>query len=112
MFGVSRARELCSRFIEHIFEREELKKMTLVATSVTLWTNEQGVPERFVWEGERFRVTDTPTPVEFEIGLLTHFTVGPIGWRLQGTNERGDSLMFDIGQFAAGHEWHVIRTYR
>jgi len=86
--------------------------MTLVGTSIALWTSERGVPERFVWEGERFRVTDTPTPLDFEIGLLTHFTVIPIGWRLQGTDERGESLMFDIAQVEAGREWHVVRTYR
>jgi hypothetical protein len=86
--------------------------MTLLDKAVTVWTSEHGVPERFVWEGERFRVTDTPTPLEFEIGLITHVSVVPIGWRLQGTDEHGESLMFDIGQFAAGREWHVIRTYR
>ena len=63
-------------------------------------------------EGKRFRVTDTPTPLDFEIGLLTHFTVIPVGWRIQGTDESGDSLVFDIGQFAADRDWHVIRTYR
>jgi hypothetical protein len=86
--------------------------MTLLDKAVTVWTSAQGVPERFVWEGERFQVTDTPTPLEFEIGLITHVTAIPVGWRLQGTDEHGDSLMFDIGQFAGGREWHVIRTYR
>ena len=86
--------------------------MTLVGTSITLWASERGVPERFVWEGKRFRVTDTPTPLEFEMGLLTHFTVVPMGWRMQGTDERGESLMFDIGQFTADRGWHVLRTYR
>ncbi|HEX3678537.1 MAG TPA: hypothetical protein VHU90_02350 [Galbitalea sp.] len=86
--------------------------MTLLDKVVTVWTSEQGVPERFVWEGERFRVTDTPTPLEFEIGLITHVSAIPVGWRLQGTDEHGESLMFDIGQLAASREWHVIRTYR
>ena len=86
--------------------------MTLVGTSITLWTSERGIPERFVWEGKRFRVTDTPTPLDFEIGLLTHFTVIPVGWRIQGTDESGDCLMFDIGRFAVDRDWHVLRTYR
>ena len=86
--------------------------MTLVSTPIVLWTGERGIPERFVWEGRRFRVTDTPTPLEFEIGLLTHFTVVPMGWRMQGTDEGGETLVFDIGQFAADRDWHVIRTYR
>jgi hypothetical protein len=85
--------------------------MTMLGTSLTLWMSERDVPERFVCDGKRYRVTDTPTPLEFEIGLLTHVTVIPVGWRLQGTDETGDSLMFDIGRFSAGLDWHVIRTY-
>lgn len=86
--------------------------MMLVSATLTLWTSDAGVPERFVWEGRRFRVTDTPTPLEFELGLFTHLEGLPIGWRVQGTEEDGDSLMFDIAQFATGSAWHVIRTYR
>jgi hypothetical protein len=86
--------------------------MMLVSATLTLWTSETGVPERFVWEGRRFRVSDTPTSLDFEIGLFTHLAALPVGWRLQGTDEDGESLMFDIAQMAPGHEWHVIRTYR
>jgi hypothetical protein len=86
--------------------------MTLVGTTLTLWIDDSGAPERFVWEGRRFRVTDTPTPLDFEIGLLTHLAGAPNGWRLQGTDDNGESLMFDIAQLAAGREWHVTRTYR
>jgi hypothetical protein len=86
--------------------------MTLVGTSLTLWTGAQGVPERFVWEGRRYRVTDTPTPLEFELSVITHPVVIPTGWRCQGTDESGDSLIFDIARYSSADEWHVIRTYR
>jgi hypothetical protein len=86
--------------------------MTLVGTSLTLWTGEHGVPERFVWEGKRYRVTDTPTPLEFEVGLITHPAGLPAGWRCQGTDESGDCLIFDIARYSDAHEWHVVHTYR
>ena len=86
--------------------------MTLVGTSVVLWTGGQGLPERFVWEGKRYRVTDTPTELEFPLGLITHPAGIPTGWRCQGTDESGDSLIFDIARFSDAHEWHVVHTYR
>ena len=86
--------------------------MTLVGTSLTLWAGEHGVPERFVWEGKRYRVTDTPTPLEFEVGLITHLAGLPAGWRCQGTDESGESLIFDIARYSDAHEWHVVHTYR
>jgi hypothetical protein len=86
--------------------------MTIVGTSLTLWTSERGVPERLVWEGKRYWVTDTPTPLEFDLGLVTHIANIPTGWRLQGTDEVGDSVMFDIGCFAEDRGWHVLHTYR
>jgi hypothetical protein len=86
--------------------------MTAVGQSVIVWTGKHGVPERFVWEGKRFRVSDTPTPLDFEIGLLTHMPSVPTGWRLQGTDESGDSLVFDIGRFADDRDWRILHTYR
>ena len=86
--------------------------MTLVSTSLTVWTSEHDVPDRFVWKGTRYRVTDTPTPLDFEIELLTHIAAIPNGWRLQGTDEDGESVVFDLVQFGADPEWHVMHTYR
>jgi hypothetical protein len=84
----------------------------MVSASLTLWTSERGVPERLVWEGRRYRVTDTPTPLDFEIGLVTHIPAIPTGWRLQGTDEVGDSLVFDIGCFVEDRGWRVLHIYR
>jgi hypothetical protein len=86
--------------------------MTLVGTSLVLWRSLDGTPERFVVDGRRYRVTDNPTPLEFDTALITHLDAVPTGWRLQGTDEAGESLMFDIGRFGDDHDWQVLRTYR
>jgi hypothetical protein len=85
--------------------------MSLVGTTVTLWTDVHGVPEGFVWDGKRYRVTDTPTPLDFDLALITHLLAIPTGWRFQGTDESGDSLVFDIACYADAREWHVVRIY-
>jgi hypothetical protein len=86
--------------------------MTLVGTPVALSTGEQGVPQGFVWEGERYRITDTPTESKFELNLATHPVCFPTGWRCHGTDESGDSLIFDIARSSETHEWHAVHTYR
>ena len=85
--------------------------MTLVSTTITVWTDVNGIPQRFVWEGARYRVTDTPTPLVFEPWQVTHPAAMPNGWRLQGTNGSGESLIFDLVERTAGSEWHALHTY-
>ena len=74
---------------------------------VTVWfANER--PARVVYRGTRYRVSDTPTRLEDEMFGMTHPL--PIsGWRFQGTDPDGRSLMFDIRDDAAG--WVLIRAY-
>ena len=45
--------------------------MAIVEGTVTVWTDASGAPERFVWEGTRYRVSDTPTPLDLDHPALT-----------------------------------------
>ncbi len=84
--------------------------MDLVSTALTLWVGEDGGPERIVFDGRRYRVTDSPTRLELDMAWVTHLPQIPLAWRFQGTDEDGDSVMFDIVQH--GEEWRVLRTYK
>jgi hypothetical protein len=84
---------------------------TTVAAGAGVWTDSQGVPVCLVWQGQRYRVTDTPTPLDLDLEAVTHLTAWPVGWRFQGTNEAGLSVMFDVVSFDSALEWRVIRTY-
>jgi len=53
------------------------------------------LPERFVCGSTRYRVTDTPTRLEDELAALTH-PLPIAGWRFQGTDDDGQSHMFDV----------------
>jgi len=63
--------------------------MTTVHTSefVSVWT-EQGRSVRLVWRGDRFLVTDTPTPLREPLDhhALTHSPQRIVGWQFQGTS--------------------------
>lgn len=73
---------------------------------IVVWfANER--PARIVYRGTRYRVSDTPTRLEDEMGVLTHPL--PIsGWRFQGTDPEGRSLMFDIRSDTNG--WTLVRV--
>jgi hypothetical protein len=86
--------------------------MTLVDGAMTVLTNSLGVPERFVWHGTRYKVTDTPTPLDFNVDAVTHLPFTPTGWRFQGTDEERKSLIFDVVSLDQGQEWRVVHTYR
>lgn len=69
-----------------------------------------GVPARMVYAGQRWRITDTPTRLRDSIWsapLEQHR--GLYGWRSQGTNNSGDSSVFDV--YRAEDGWHVHRSY-
>ncbi|BDZ47403.1 hypothetical protein GCM10025866_33120 [Naasia aerilata] len=70
-----------------------------------------GTPARMVWDGVRYRVTDTPTPLTEDAWCpaLTHAAARIIGWRFQGTTAGGQSMMFDIVEGDQG--WRVLRVY-
>ncbi len=85
--------------------------MTLVGATVTVWTGEAGIPERFVWAGIRYRITDTPTPLDVDHGAITHPGSMPLGWRFQGTSGAGDTRMFDVLYDTSRREWQLLHTY-
>ncbi|MFS0866548.1 hypothetical protein AB3M83_04320 [Microbacterium sp. 179-B 1A2 NHS] len=75
------------------------------AHDLTLWLDAD-VPVRMFFAGQRWEVTDTPTPLP-----VRNAPIGARGgaWRFQGTNPGGESLVFDVYE-QAGH-WHVHRAY-
>jgi hypothetical protein len=65
-----------------------------------------------VWEGIRYVVSDTPTPIRgsFLDELMTHPLEPVIGWRFQGTSDAGQTHVFDV--HAAGRdEWQLVAVY-
>ena len=83
--------------------------LTTVEHPVALWLSND-VPVRMVYGGQRWRVTDTPTRLRhsiWSVPLETHH--GLYGWRFQGTNDEGTSLVFDV--YKAEHGWHVHKSY-
>jgi hypothetical protein len=74
---------------------------------VTVWfANER--PARIVYRDIRYRVSDIPTRLEDEMIGMTH-PLPITGWRFQGTDPDGRSLMFDVRDDPAG--WILIRAY-
>lgn len=87
--------------------------MTLVHESVAVWLDGSGRPERLVWQGERYTVTDTPTALEelFE-AHVTHLASGfHGGWRFQGTTDAGRSRVFDVRDDGHHGRWTLIGIY-
>jgi hypothetical protein len=72
-----------------------------------------GVPARLVWNGVRYRVSDSPTPLTEDAWApgLTHAARRVIGWRFQGTTSGGFALMFEIAESEAAAGWSVLRVY-
>lgn len=81
-----------------------------VEQHATLWLVND-IPARMVYAGHRWRVTDTPTRLRHSNWTvpLGEAHTGLYGWRFQGTDEDGRSLVFDVYRAADG--WHVHRTY-
>lgn len=85
--------------------------MSIADRIVTVRTGPKGVPERFMWEGARYRITDTPTLLDPDYALITHPESLPAGWRFQGTSENGDTRIFDVLFSEARQEWVLLHTY-
>lgn len=80
-----------------------------VEQPVTLWMVND-IPARMVFAGKRWRVTDTPTRISHSIWSVPIENPHPLyGWRFQGTDDAGDSFVFDVYQGADG--WHVHHAY-
>ena len=86
----------------------EESRMIATTDTVAVWLTD-GTPDRLVWNGNRYRVSDHPTPLEDEFYWVTHPPVGIVGWRFQGTAEDGTTRMFDIRQNGDG--WTLVRIY-
>lgn len=75
-----------------------------------------GTPVRLVWEGQRLRVNDTPTPLS-PADILWHpaITHPPAahwrGWRFQAVDEAGRAGVFDIRRFEGQDNWRLIAVY-
>ena len=77
---------------------------------VTLWMVHD-IPRRMFYAGRRWRVSDTPTRLRESIWSSSIPAVrGLYGWRFQGTDEAGESLVFDV--YRAEDGWHVHHAYR
>ena len=77
---------------------------------VTLWMQDD-VPMRMFYAGRRWRVSDTPTRLREPIwSSPTQHSRGLYGWRFQGTDDTGESLVFDVHRVEGG--WHVHHAYR
>ena len=74
---------------------------------IAVWMANEA-PARIVYRGIRYRVTDTPTRLEDEMFMMTH-PMPITGWRFQGTDPHGQSLMFDIRPDGDG--WALIRAF-
>lgn len=77
---------------------------------VTLWMVDD-LPSRMVFAGRRWRVSDMPTRLRHSGWSVApgEARSGLYGWRFQGTDEDGLSLVFDVYRVEDG--WHVHRTY-
>lgn len=81
--------------------------------TVAVWPDARGIPSRFVWEGRRYRITDTPTRFDPDQAAVTHPPSTPAGWRFQGTSEDGeDTRVFDVLYIEARQEWLLLHSYR
>ncbi|MFW8744954.1 hypothetical protein, partial [Mesorhizobium japonicum] len=84
---------------------------------IMVWTA-NGVPARLIWEGRRYRVNDTPTPLSadeiFERTwhpAMTHPLPGWSGRRFQAKGPDGLSLMFEVREPIEGGAWHLLRAH-
>ena len=75
----------------------------------TLWMVAD-IPERMLYAGRRWRVSDTPTRLRESVWTTSPGrTPGLYGWRFQATDERGESFVFDV--FRSEDGWHVHHAY-
>lgn len=76
---------------------------------VTIWMTDE-LPSRMFYAGRRWRVTDMPTRLRDSVWSASPETGrGFYGWRFQGTDESGLSVVFDV--FPAEDGWHVHHVW-
>lgn len=80
-----------------------------VEHEVTLWMVDD-IPSRMFYAGRRWRVTDTPTRLRDSIwSAPKDGGRGLYGWRFQGTDDSGESFVFDV--YRGEKDWHVHHAY-
>lgn len=80
-----------------------------VEHQMTLWMVDD-VPARMVYAGKLWLITDTPTRLRHSVWTAPReSSLGLYGWRFQGTDDNGLSLIFDV--YKAENGWHVHRAY-
>lgn len=85
----------------------------LLLASIAVSLDSRGVPRRCVWSGERYRVSDYPTPLPALVNdWAMHPPSGALGggWRFQATSLTGDCRVFDV-RLDARNGWVLVHTY-
>lgn len=86
--------------------------MLVTGTPIAVWTTADGVPERIVWRGRRYRVTDTPTLLDSpDVWFATHPTPVARAWRFQGTADDRTTRIFDVRFEQTRGEWQLLHLY-
>lgn len=113
--------------------------MVAINPTVAVWMGDAGIPERFIWAGKAYVVSDTPTVLEVDYSAITHPGAMPLGWRFQGTAEcsavsgarfekatesgegsqrpgaeaeqSGETRIFDVLYDVGRNEWQLLHTY-
>lgn len=81
---------------------------TIIEHHATLWMRDD-VPERMVYAGHRWRVTDVPTRLRWPVWSVAPGDHGLYGWRFQAADEDGRVIVFDI--YRGEDAWHVHHTW-
>ena len=81
----------------------------VVEREATVWMAND-IPTRMFYAGRQWRVTDMPTRISDPVWAMPlsgerHM----FGWRFQGTDDSGASLVFDV--YRAEDGWHVHHAY-
>lgn len=80
-----------------------------VEHELTLWF-EYDVPSRMFYAGRRWRVSDVPTRLRDSVWATDpRVERGFYGWRFQGTDNVGESMVFDVYPTEEG--WRVFHCY-
>ncbi|PZR03574.1 MAG: hypothetical protein DI536_35820 [Archangium gephyra] len=79
--------------------------------TITLQLGESGAPTQMQWAGVEYRVTDTPTPLEDELLLVTHPPACRFGWRFQGQRRGGENFIFDVRYDRTLDGWILVHAY-
>ena len=88
--------------------------MTRVVDAVAIDLSPEGVPRSLAFQGKVYLVTDTPTRLEISTAAHEALTRPPLyqpGWRFQGRDSDGDTLVFDIARDQADR-WILLDVYR